>query len=190
MNIFLTLISQTGQPLFEGLFTKYMRFPWLRFSVLKLFSSSFQSREIVFVLQLPDGSSSWNKSWLINLFFAHFLRVFYVGRVKQLSLCSQLDCTLNQILNTIRKCSYKNPDEAICSPPALERGQTQYLKSAKTHCCPASPLTIMVSELCFYFYKPLLCFLHQTVISVCVVVLDAGSWDLCGVYKLILSSGI
>lgn len=82
MNLFLTLISQTGQPLFEGLFTKYMRFPWLRFSVLKLFSSSFQSREIVFVLQLPDGSSSWNKSWLINLFFAHFPRVFYVGRVK------------------------------------------------------------------------------------------------------------
>lgn len=61
---------------------------------------------------------------------------------------------------------------------------------AKTHCCPASLLTILVSELCFYFYKPLLCFLHQTGISVCVVVLDTGSWDLCGIYKLILSSSI
>lgn len=48
------------------------------------------------------------------------------------------------------------------------------LKSAKTRCCPASLLAIMVSELCFYFYKPLLCFLHQTVISVCVVVLDTA----------------
>lgn len=190
MNIFLTLISQTVEPLFEGLFTKYMRFPWLRFSALKLFSSSFQSREIMFVLQLPDGSSSLNKSWLISLFFAHFPQVFYVGRVKQLSLCSQLDFTLNQILNTIRKCFYKSPDEAICSPPALEGGQTQYLKSAETHCCPASLLTIMVSELCFYFSKPLLCFLHQPARSVCVVVPDTGSWDLCGVYKLILSSSI
>lgn len=82
MNIFLTLISQTVEPLFEWLFTKYMRFPWQRFSVLKLFPSSFQSTEIMFVLQLPDGSSSLNKSWLINLFFAHFPQVFYVGRVK------------------------------------------------------------------------------------------------------------
>lgn len=62
MNIFLTLISQTVEPLFEWLFTKYMRLSWQRFSVLKLFSSSFQSREIMFVLQLPDGSSSLNKS--------------------------------------------------------------------------------------------------------------------------------
>lgn len=113
MNIFLTLISQTAEPLFEWLFTKYMRFPWRRFSVLKLFLSSFQSREIMFVLQLPDVSSSLNKSQLINLFFAHFPQVFHVDTVKQFSLCSQLDCTLNQILNTIRKCFYKNPDEDI-----------------------------------------------------------------------------
>lgn len=78
----------------------------------------------------------------------------------------------------------------ICSPPALEGGQIQYLKSAKTDCCPASLLAVMVSELCFYFYKPLLCFLLQTVISVCVVVLDTGSCDLRGDYKLILSSSI
>lgn len=73
MNIFLTLISQTVEPLFEQPFTKYMRFPWQQFLVLKLFLSSFQSREIMFVLQLPDGSSSLNKSWqmIYYLFFAH-----------------------------------------------------------------------------------------------------------------------
>lgn len=50
--------------------------------------------------------------------------------------------------------------------------------------------TNVVSELCFCFYKPLLCFLHQTVVSVCVIVLDTGSWFLCGIYKLILSPSI
>lgn len=88
-----------------------------------------------------------------------------------MSLYSPLDCTLNYMMNTIRKCFYKYPDEAVCSLHALEGVQTKYLKSVVL-CLP-----IMVPELCFYFYKMLLWgFLHQIGISVYVWL-----WSILGV---------